>query len=58
MHIGYLYGAVFILLVIVCWIYAGLIDHMKEHYPDYEGEDFLQEEKPTGKVIRLPEKQE
>ncbi len=37
------------LLFIVCWIYVGLIDHMNKYHKDYEGEDFLPEEKPKKK---------
>jgi hypothetical protein len=56
MPISYLYLAVVVLLAAVCWCYVGLIDFMRKNYPDYEGEDFLQEEKPKGKVIDMAEK--
>jgi len=30
---------------IISWLWVGGIDNMKENYPDYKGEDFLNEDK-------------
>jgi hypothetical protein len=43
MLVSYLvgFGCSFILAAIVSFFWVRGIDHMKENYPDYKGEDFL-----------------
>lgn len=31
----------FAILAIIVWMWAGRIDYMKKHHPDYKGDDFL-----------------
>lgn len=39
-----LFGIIFVLIFIIALLYARCIDNMKEKYPDYKGEDFLNTE--------------
>jgi len=43
MLVSYLvgFGCSFVLAAVVSFFWVRGIDHMKENYPDYEGEDFL-----------------
>ena len=35
------FGIMFVIIAFISWRWVKAIDYMKEHHPDYKGEDFL-----------------
>lgn len=45
-----IYAIAFTLLAALVWLWVGGIDYMKKNYPNYKGQDFLDERESINRV--------